>query len=212
MNKIWAIPRADRPGLPGLYGRSLARVIVMLPWAVSLTMTAIVWRWALSGESGMLNSGLLSRALTDWLEDPARLRRLTARFSTMVQPGDTVTCRVTVAGFDEAAEAGADQGRLARPRRPEDEQWFTIVCEGLPPTGKETISDAHDVCQHRRGMSSTQTALDADWLGACRRAAEGLERMLADAPTTKAGSFTHLTQPTTHSGLHCLDRVPLQNK
>src|SRR5947209_6544604 len=33
-------------------------------------------------------------------------------------------------------------------------------------------------------MSSTQTALDADWLGACRRAAEGLERMLRDAPTT----------------------------
>jgi multiple sugar transport system permease protein len=40
------------------YGRGLARVIVMLPWAVSLTMTAIVWRWALSGESGMLNSAL----------------------------------------------------------------------------------------------------------------------------------------------------------
>ncbi|CUW45165.1 sugar ABC transporter permease [Brucella vulpis] len=26
------------------YGRSVARVIIMLPWAVSLTMTAIVWR------------------------------------------------------------------------------------------------------------------------------------------------------------------------
>ena len=34
-------------------------------------------------------------------------------------------------------------------------------------------------------MSSTQTALDADWLGACRRAAEGLQQMLADAPTTE---------------------------
>ena len=40
------------------HGRGLARIIVMLPWAVSLTMTAIVWRWALSGESGMLNSAL----------------------------------------------------------------------------------------------------------------------------------------------------------
>jgi len=40
------------------YGRGLARVLIMLPWAVSLTMTAIVWRWALNGESGMLNSGL----------------------------------------------------------------------------------------------------------------------------------------------------------
>lgn len=40
------------------YGRGVARVLIMLPWAISLTMTAIVWRWALSGESGMLNSGL----------------------------------------------------------------------------------------------------------------------------------------------------------
>lgn len=41
------------------YGRGLARVIIMLPWAVSLTMTAVVWRWALNGESGMLNSALM---------------------------------------------------------------------------------------------------------------------------------------------------------
>lgn len=40
------------------YGRGIARVIVMLPWAISLTMTAVVWRWALNGESGMLNSAL----------------------------------------------------------------------------------------------------------------------------------------------------------
>ncbi|TPK91302.1 MULTISPECIES: sugar ABC transporter permease [unclassified Mesorhizobium] len=45
------------------YGRGLARVIVMLPWAVSLTMTAVVWRWALSGESGMLNSALMKLGL-----------------------------------------------------------------------------------------------------------------------------------------------------
>ncbi|RWM16250.1 MAG: sugar ABC transporter permease [Mesorhizobium sp.] len=45
------------------YGRDLARVIVMLPWAVSLTMTAVVWRWALNGESGMLNSALMKLGL-----------------------------------------------------------------------------------------------------------------------------------------------------
>jgi len=33
-------------------------------------------------------------------------------------------------------------------------------------------------------MSSTRSALDADWLGLCRRATKGLERVLADAPTT----------------------------
>lgn len=55
------------------YGRGLARIIVMLPWAVSLTMTAIVWRWALNGESGMLNSGLRDLGLMDaniqWLAE-----------------------------------------------------------------------------------------------------------------------------------------------
>lgn len=52
---------------------------------------------------GMLNYGVLSRAVTDWLGDPARLRRLGVRFSNMVQPGDTVTCRGTVASVDQAA-------------------------------------------------------------------------------------------------------------
>lgn len=36
-------------------GRGLARIIIMLPWAISLTMTAIVWRWTLNGQSGLLN-------------------------------------------------------------------------------------------------------------------------------------------------------------
>jgi multiple sugar transport system permease protein len=39
-------------------GRRLARVIIMLPWAVSLTMSGIVWRWALNGEAGMVNASL----------------------------------------------------------------------------------------------------------------------------------------------------------
>ncbi len=33
-------------------------------------------------------------------------------------------------------------------------------------------------------MTSTRSALDADWLGVCRRAVGGLERMLADSPST----------------------------
>jgi acyl dehydratase len=52
---------------------------------------------------GMLNYGLLSRAITDWLGDPGRLRRLTVRFSNMVEPGDTVRCRGRVQGIDEQA-------------------------------------------------------------------------------------------------------------
>ena len=41
------------------YGRGLARVIIMLPWAISLTMTAVVWRWALNGRAGLLNASLM---------------------------------------------------------------------------------------------------------------------------------------------------------
>jgi len=34
-------------------------------------------------------------------------------------------------------------------------------------------------------MTSIRSALDADWLAVCRRSVTGLERMLADVPTTK---------------------------
>ena len=52
---------------------------------------------------GMLNYALLSRAVTDWLGDPGRLRSLAVRFSTMVQPGDTVKARGRVKSIDEGA-------------------------------------------------------------------------------------------------------------
>ena len=51
---------------------------------------------------GMLSYGLLARALTDWLGDPGRLRRLSVRFSNMVEPGDTVACKGTIDRVDEA--------------------------------------------------------------------------------------------------------------
>lgn len=53
------------------YGRGVARVIIMLPWAVSLTMSAVVWRWALNGRAGLLNAtlmdfGIISQPI-EWL-------------------------------------------------------------------------------------------------------------------------------------------------
>ena len=52
-------------------GRGLARVIIMLPWAVSVAMTAIVWRWALNGQFGLVNAMLFRAGLlhepTEWL-------------------------------------------------------------------------------------------------------------------------------------------------
>ncbi|MEO5758640.1 MAG: sugar ABC transporter permease [Mesorhizobium sp.] len=47
------------------YGRGLARVLVMLPWAISLAMLSIVGRWALNGESGSLNLILRTLGVID---------------------------------------------------------------------------------------------------------------------------------------------------
>jgi len=79
------------------YGRSVARVIIMLPWAVSLTMTAIVWRWALSGESGMLNSGLRNLGLID--QNIQWLARASTAFPVQVMIGILVTIPFTVTIF-----------------------------------------------------------------------------------------------------------------
>jgi multiple sugar transport system permease protein len=101
------------------YGRGLARVIVMLPWAVSLTMTAIVWRWALNGESGMLNSalrdlGLISQNI-QWLADAA------TAFPMQILIGILATIPFTVTIFlgglssipDDLYDAAAIEGASA---------------------------------------------------------------------------------------------------
>jgi multiple sugar transport system permease protein len=55
-------------------GRSVARVLVMLPWSVSLSMSAIVWLWALDGEIGYVNKLLTDIGLpwehVQWLSRP----------------------------------------------------------------------------------------------------------------------------------------------
>jgi len=52
-------------------GRGLARAIVLLPWSVSLTMTAVAWRWALNGRAGLFNATLMELGLMhepiEWL-------------------------------------------------------------------------------------------------------------------------------------------------
>ncbi len=52
-------------------GRGLARNIIKMPWSISLTMTAVVWRWALNGRSGLLNATLMDLGLlsepVEWL-------------------------------------------------------------------------------------------------------------------------------------------------
>jgi multiple sugar transport system permease protein len=98
------------------YGRGLARVIIMLPWAVSLTMTAIVWRWALNGESGMLNSGLMELGLID--TNIPWLARAATAFPVQILIGILVSIPFTVTIFlgglssvpDELYDAAAIEG------------------------------------------------------------------------------------------------------
>jgi multiple sugar transport system permease protein len=98
------------------YGRDLARVIVMLPWAVSLTMTAIVWRWALSGESGMLNSALREFGIVDqniqWLAEASTAFPMQILIGILVTIPFTVT--IILGGLssipDDLYEAAALEG------------------------------------------------------------------------------------------------------
>lgn len=77
------------------HGRGLARVIIMLPWAMSLTMMAVVWRWALNGESGLLNSGLRGLGLLDrnvqWLAEAATAFPMQILIGILVSVPFTVT-------------------------------------------------------------------------------------------------------------------------
>ncbi len=47
------------------WGRGLARTLVMLPWAISLSMAAIVWLWSFDGDHGMINATLRQWGLLD---------------------------------------------------------------------------------------------------------------------------------------------------
>ena len=76
-------------------GRGLARVIVMLPWAVSVAMTAIVWRWALNGQFGLVNAmlfriGLLHTPI-EWLATADRAFPIAMAIGVVVSLPFTVT-------------------------------------------------------------------------------------------------------------------------
>ncbi len=70
---ISALPVAIVLNRP-FYGRGLARTLIMLPWAISLSMAAVVWLWAFNGDYGMINAMLHSAGLTgapiQWMARP----------------------------------------------------------------------------------------------------------------------------------------------
>lgn len=79
------------------YGREVARVLIMLPWAISLAMMGIIWRWALNGEYGLMNHFLRQIGLLDgpvfWLGTAA------TAFAWQIIIGIIVSIPFTVAIF-----------------------------------------------------------------------------------------------------------------
>ncbi|MFZ6873179.1 carbohydrate ABC transporter permease [Undibacterium sp. Di27W] len=77
------------------YGRGLARTITMLPWSISLTMTAIIWRWAFNDEFGLINLGLQQMGIIKqplhWLADPALAFPVEIMIGILVSVPFTVT-------------------------------------------------------------------------------------------------------------------------
>lgn len=78
-------------------GRGVARVIIMLPWSISLTMTAIVWRWALNGQFGLLNATLEGVGVID--EPVVWLASAVTAFPFQIAIGILVSIPFTVTVF-----------------------------------------------------------------------------------------------------------------
>ena len=91
---ITSLPAAlvlNRP----FYGRGLARTIVMLPWAISLSMSAIVWLWSFNGDHGLINAsltklGLLSGPL-QWMATPVTAFAVEVLVGILVSVPFTIT-------------------------------------------------------------------------------------------------------------------------
>lgn len=115
------------------YGRGIARVIVMIPWAVSLTMTAIVWRWALNGEIGLLNVTLRGMGLIE--ENIQWLAQASTAFPIQIFIGILVSVPFCVTVFlgglssiqPDLYEAAAIEGASRR------QQFFSITLPLLKP-------------------------------------------------------------------------------
>ena len=80
-------------------GKGIARVIIMLPWAVSLTMSGIVWRWSLDGQSGLFNATLYNLGLADPSHPIAWLATAGTAFPVEIAIGILVSIPFSVTVF-----------------------------------------------------------------------------------------------------------------
>jgi multiple sugar transport system permease protein len=58
----------------GFFGRKFTRAVLLLPWAASLMISALLWRWLFNGDYGMVNRLLQDLHILDisvrWLDSP----------------------------------------------------------------------------------------------------------------------------------------------
>lgn len=101
------------------YGRTIARTIVLLPWAVSLAMTAVTWRYVMNGDFGTFNMALsaLGFSVTNypWLAEPTMAFTIEILIGILVSVPFTVT--IIIGGLssipDDLYEASAIDGASA---------------------------------------------------------------------------------------------------
>lgn len=98
------------------YGRTIARTIVLLPWAVSLAMTAVTWRFVMNGDFGTFNMTLSALGLPldnyPWLAEAHTAFAIEILVGILVSVPFTVT--IIIGGLssipDDLYEASAMDG------------------------------------------------------------------------------------------------------
>jgi len=79
------------------YGKSIATTIIMLPWVISLAMTAVIWKWILNPDYGMLNNILMNFGLIS--ENISLLANANTAFPIQIFIGILVSIPFTVSVF-----------------------------------------------------------------------------------------------------------------
>ena len=116
-------------GLPGMH---LARLLVILPWAFSLPIAAILWRWIYDSQMGMLNLLLaaLGQPPQTWLAEPGLA--FGATLTVSVWTGVPFMALVFLAGLQAIPEEFYEAGRIDGAGRWQEFCWLTMPL--LKPT------------------------------------------------------------------------------
>lgn len=115
-----------------LPGMKLARLLVILPWAFSLPIAAILWRWIYDSQMGMLNLLLTTIGLSGqtWLADPTLA--FGATLTVSVWTGVPFMALVFLAGLQGIPEELYEAGRIDGAGRWQEFSHLTVPL--LKPT------------------------------------------------------------------------------